>query len=420
MRYIIPVAVIIAISTLLFVNRDAVEAYLPSWAKPTSATTQTQAAGEGQARSGGKHGGGGGGQAGGRPSAVTVATAKAGSLPVTRQTIGAIVPVASTALTSPISGIVANILVNDGAEVKAGDLLVQLDDRTIKANIERDEAVLLRDQAILEAAQATLARVESLSKQGVDTQQQFSDANATVKQANATLSVDRSNIAADNVTLSQTQIRATFDGKLGAVLLSPGAYVAPGGEVVMLTQMKPVLAEFALPEPDLDLVRAAMTKKILTADVFSTQTQQKDGQATGSGEIIFIDNTVDQASGTFKLRMRLDNDPETFWPGQSLKVTVKAGQMDNLVTVPLVALQPQGGGFVCYVVRDDKTVEQRQVTLALTNGDVAGISKGLADGETVVTEGQASLINGSHVIVNQPKDKADKKPATAPVTGDAT
>ncbi|XUY28814.1 efflux RND transporter periplasmic adaptor subunit [Agrobacterium sp. rho-8.1] len=419
MRFIISVAVVIAVSTLLFINRDAVESYLPSWAKPTSATTQTHPSDDTQAKGGGRHGGGGGGQAG-RPSAVTVTTAKAGSLPVTRQTIGAIVPVASTALTSPISGIVASILVNDGAEVKAGDLLVQLDDRTIKANIARDEAVLLRDQAVLEAAQATLARVESLSRQGVDTQQQFSDANATVKQAQATLSVDRSTIAADNVTLSQTQVRATFDGKLGVVLLSPGAFVAPGGEVVMLTQMKPVLAEFSLPEPDLDLVRTAMTNKILTADVFTTQAQQQDGKATGTGNIVFIDNTVDPASGTFKLRMRLDNDPETFWPGQSLKVTVKAGQVDDLVTVPLVALQPQAGGFVCYVVGPDNTVEQRKVTLALTDGDVAGVSTGLKDGDTVVTEGQASLINGSHVVVNKPKDAAEKKPAAAPVTGDAT
>ncbi|MBB3945219.1 multidrug efflux system membrane fusion protein [Rhizobium skierniewicense] len=419
MRFIISVAAVIAVSTLLFVNRDTVEAYLPSWAKPTSATTQTHASDDTQTKGGGRHGGGGGGQAG-RPLAVTVATAKAGSLPVTRQTIGAIVPVASTALTSPISGIVASVLVSDGAEVKAGDLLVQLDDRTIKANIARDEAVLLRDQAVLEAAQATLARVESLSRQGVDTQQQFSDANATVKQAQATLSVDRSNIAADNVTLSQTQIRATFDGKLGVVLLSPGAYVAPGGEVVMLTQMKPVLAEFFLPEPDLDLVRTAMTRKTLTADVFTTQAQQQDGKATGTGNIVFIDNTVDPASGTFKLRMRLDNDPATFWPGQSLKVTVKAGQVDDLVTVPLVALQPQAGGFVCYVVAPDNTVEQRKVTLALTDGDVAGVSSGLKDGDTVVTEGQASLINGSHVVVNKPKDAAGSKPAAAAVTGDAT
>ncbi|KQQ55397.1 hypothetical protein ASF69_19435 [Rhizobium sp. Leaf311] len=317
-------------------------------------------------------------------------------MPVLRQTIGTIVPVESTALTSPISGIVANVLAKDGSEVQKGDLLIQLDDRTIRANIQRDEAQLAKDQAILDSANSTLSRVETLSKSGVDTQQQFSDAAATAKQAAATVQVDQANLAADNVTLSQTQIRAPFDGKLGAVLLSAGAYVAPGADVVLLTKMKPVYAEFSLPEPDLDLVRANYASKTLTAEVHSTQ----DNSNASSGDIVFIDNNVDDASGTFKLRMLLDNQAENFWPGQSLKVTVSAGKMDNLVTVPMVALQPQSGGYISFVVKPDKTVEKRKVTLALSSGNLAGVSQGLADGEQVVTEGQASLVEGTRVTVN--------------------
>ncbi|WP_320198865.1 efflux RND transporter periplasmic adaptor subunit [Agrobacterium sp. rho-13.3] len=406
MKYIITIVIIAAGSALLFVNRDEFASYLPAWAsQPAAKSGGASPSADGQSKNGGRRAGAT--QPGARTSAVTVAVAKSGSLPVVRKTIGSIVPVASTALSTPISGIVAQVLVSDGAEVKAGDLLVQLDDRTIRANIQRDQAVLAKDQAILDAANATLSRVETLSKSGVDTQQQFSDAGAAAKQAAATIAVDNSNLAADNVVLSQTQIRAPFDGKLGAVQFSVGAYVAPGADIVLLTQMKPVFAEFTLPEPDLDLVRSTMASNTLTAQVIPTQAQ--DNTQPGSGNIVFIDNTVDPASGTFKLRLRLENDPETFWPGQSLKVTVNAGKVDDLVTVPLVALQPKGGGFITYVVKSDKTVEQRKVTVALSEGDVAGLSHGLADGEMVVTEGQASLINGSHVIVNGPYDDANEQ-----------
>lgn len=404
MKYILTLVAVAAFSALLFVYRSDLQPYLPAWASQTSATKDTaHASGSGQSRNGDRHGGSA--QAGGRAIAVTVAVAKTGSLPIMRETIGTIVPVASTALTSPISGIVANVLGKDGAEVKAGDLLIQLDDRTIKANIQRDEAQLVKDQATLDAANATLNRVQTLAKTGVDTQQQVSDAESAAKQAAATLLVDQANIAADKVTLSQTQIRAPFDGKLGAMLFSAGAYVAPGTDVVLLTQMKPVYAEFMLPEPDLDLIRTTLTNNSLTAEVYPTQGDPANSSATG--KIVFIDNLVDAASGTFKLRMLLDNDGEKFWPGQSLKVDVKAGQADNLVVVPMVALQPLSGGYVCYVVKPDNTVEQRKVTVAVSDGNSAGISQGLAQGETVVTEGQASLTNGTHVMVKNPSEGAD-------------
>lgn len=404
MKYIMTLVVVAAISVLVFVYRGDFQAYLPAWANATASSKDSaHASGGGQSKNAERRGGTG--QAGGRTITVTVAVAKSGSLPVTRQTIGTIVPVASTALTSPISGIVAHVLARDGAEVKMGDPLVQIDDRTIRANIQRDQAQLAKDQATLEAANATLDRVQTLAKTGVDTQQQVSDASATAKQAAATLLVDQANLAADNVTLSQTQIKAPFDGKLGAVLFSPGAYVAPGANVALLTQMRPVYAEFVLPESDLDLIRSTMAAGSLTADV--TPTHADANSSPASGRIVFIDNNVDAASGTFKLRMLLENDADRFWPGQSIKVTVNAGQADNLVIVPMVALRPLSGGYTSYVVKSDNTVEQRNVTVAFSNGSLAGVSDGLKQGDALVTEGQASLTNGIHVMVKNPSEGAD-------------
>lgn len=338
---------------------------------------------------------------------VTTTTAKAGSLPVTRSSLGTIVPFASTALSSPVSGTIAQILVKDGADVTAGTLLVQLDDRTINANITRDTATLAKDQAALDEANTNLKRVQSLSSDGAETLQQYDDAVAAAKQAQAAMGVDNATLAADKVALTQTQIRAPFDGKLGVILLSLGAYVAPGQDIVTLTQMKPVYAEFTLPETDLDLARQALGGGQLNVNISPTLSEGETARETGP--IVFIDNAVDAASGTFKMRARLENSGGTFWPGQSLSVTVTAGEQKDLVLVPSVSVQPQSDGAVCYVVKQDKTVEVRKVKVAFAIGDTTGISHGLQEGEVVVTEGQAGLVDGTHVEVVS-------APAAAPET----
>ncbi|KQV39324.1 hemolysin secretion protein D [Rhizobium sp. Root73] len=320
---------------------------------------------------------------------------------MTRSSLGTIVPFASTALSSPASGTVAQILVKDGAEVTAGTLLVQLDDRTINANIARDTALLAKDQAALDEANTNLKRVEALSNDGAETRQQYDDAIAAAKQAEAAIGVDSATLAADKVALTQTQVRAPFDGKLGVILLSPGAYVAPGEDIVTLTQMKPVYAEFTLPETDLALARQALADGQLNVSISPTLSQDKTAGETGP--IVFIDNAVDAPSGTFKMRARLDNANGTFWPGQSLRVTVTAGEQKDLVLVPTVSVQPQSDGAVCYVVRKDKTVEVRKVKVAFSVGDTTGIATGLKAGEIVVTEGQAGLVEGTPVeIVSAP------------------
>lgn len=391
MRRVVIAVVLFALVSLLLLYRTELQdfaAHGTGDAAPAKAT---------DSKSGSKDGSG----KAGAVSAVTVSTATSGSLPIVRQTIGSIVPLASTALGSPIAGIVAEVLVKDGATVAAGDLLVQFDDRTIKANIRRDQSLLAKDQATLDDANVTLQRVEKLNTSGIDTQQQYGDAVSAAKQAAAAIEVDNATLAADNVLLSQTQIRAPFDGQLGAILVSPGAYMPAGGQVAVLTQMKPVFAAFTLPEPDLDLARAAMAAGQLTVSVLPTLRQNDD--PAGSGHVVFIDNAIDAASGTFTLRAQLANEALAFWPGQSLSVTVTAGTRDGLVIVPSVAVQPQGDDYICFVVRPDQTVEVRKVTLALSVGDMAGIASGLKAGEAVVTEGQAGLATGSRVVASAAK-----------------
>lgn len=342
-----------------------------------------------------------------QPTPVVVAEAKAGSLPIQRTTIGTIVPVATTAVSSPAAGIVAKVLVKDGALVKAGDLLVQLDDRALVAAVGKDKASLARDQATLDNANTSLKRIQDLVNKGIDTSQSGDDALAAVKVAEAQIGVDEAQLAADNVALTNTKILAPFDGQLGVVLVSAGAYVGAGTSVATVTQMKPVYAEFSVSESDLQLARNALTGNELKVSL--TPTMAITGSVPVTGAINFIDNNVDNASGTFKLRATLANDDGALWPGQSLNVQMQAGDLKNLILVPNVAVMPQENGSISYVVKADGTIETRPVTVAVRVNDMAGISHGLNAGDKVVVEGQANLSAGSKVhIVDKPQASAPK------------
>lgn len=343
---------------------------------------------------------GGSDRGAGKAVTVTATAAVAGALPIRQDTIGRVVPVALTALSSPAAGIIAEITVADGATVKKGALIARLDDRAIRGAIQRDNAQIAKDQAALAAVQATYERTQSLVGSGTATKQAGDDARAAVDEAEATLNVDRALLSSDQVALDNTEIRVPFDGQLGAFHVSVGAYVGPGTAIVSLTQMQPVLVEIALPETTLDQARQALAAGTLTVSV--RPVLAPEGQPALTGPIIFIDNSVDPASATFTLRARLANDGGALWPGQSLAVGVTFGERDGLVLVPGVAVMPRADGTVAYVVKSDGTAQMRTVTVAMRDGTTAGISAGLAAGDMVVTEGQQSLADGTRVTVANP------------------
>lgn len=386
-RWAVVLGVLVVFGLVAYAERAALPPALTAWLP----------GGQDSAASGKADGGAGAknARADNRPIAVKAVAARAGALPVLRRTIGTVVPVRETQLGSPAAGIVASIAVTDGAVVKAGDLIVQLDERAIDAAIEKDKALTAKDQATLDDANAALARIESLVNTGVNTKQAGDDARAAVREAAAAVDADRAQLAADQVSLAYTRIVAPFDGRIGAVSVSPGAYVSPGAPVVLLTQMQPVYAEFTLSESDLALARGAMAGGRLTAAVAAQDAAGK----TESGAVTFIDNTVDAASGTFKLRADLANASGALWPGQSLGVTVQAGEVPGLVLVPDAAVEPRDNGFVSYVVTADQVIDARPVTVALRANGETGLSAGVQAGELVVTEGQALLRKGSRVTV---------------------
>ena len=345
------------------------------------------------------------------PITVIIAKAETGSLPITRQTIGSIVPTATSTLTTGASGMLTDVLVQDGATVNKGDLIAQLDTRTIRATIAKDEATLLKDKATLQNSVITANRTQELLAKGFSSKQSANDADTASRVAAAAETYNLAVLAADHVALALTEIRAPFDGRLGTILLSPGAYVSPGTSVASITQLDTVFAEFALPDRDLDIIRKASIDNSLTVSVVA---QSAPLGQTVQGPIVFIDNTVDAGSGTFKMKAKLANADHAFLSGQAINVDVTAGTLQNLIIVPNQAVTPTATGNAVYVVKDDNTVEVRPVEIALRADKVAGLSKGLAAGEQVVIEGQINLVNGAPVKISLMTSSNDPAAAVDP------
>ncbi len=393
-------------------------------------------AGKTDAGKAGTASGGKGGRRGGGAPSVSVATAVSGELPVRRSTIGWIASTASTTVTAQQQGMVTALLAKNGQEVKAGDVLVQLDDRAAKATLDRDTAALARDGATVTSTKADLKRAEDLFSRKFDSQQQLDQATAAAASAEAVVNLDQANIAADKVVLDEMSIKAPHDGRLGAFAITVGSLIQPSNPVVTLTDVDNIEAVFAVSDADVDLLRRSLATgpvpvQLVAADMSAAPAGSgaatKAAPTPVAGEVDFIDSAIVQGSGTIAVRASVKNTDRVFWPGQAVKVDVDLGTLSPVVIVPTVAVQPGQAGPNVFVVKPDKTIDVRPVTVAGIVGDRAAISAGLTAGEQVITEGQLALASGMAVTVRDGSGKpaaAGKAPADAKtkpaVVGDAS
>jgi len=364
---------------------------------------------------------------GGRSASIVAATATTADFPIRRYAIGFVSSPAVVSINARVSSQIVSIAVKDGQMVKAGDLLISLDDRALKAQLAKDQATLTKDQAMLVSAQADLQRAKDLVAKQAGTQQTYDQALAAQKAAAATIDADKATIDADTVQLSYATITAPISGRLGAVNVSVGDLVTTSNgnsssstPLVTITQMDPLQVNFTLPESNLALLHKALADPE-QGDVTLT----KDGDPTpiGKGMLDFVDSSVDTASGTIATRASIPNADLSLWPGQYVNVVLEAGTMPRMTSVPTVAVQPSQKGPFVYVVKPDNTVEMRPVQVALTEGANSAISGGLKSGEKVVVEGQTRLKNGAAVHEGKaaagPGDQASPKVADADKAGGA-
>ena len=346
-----------------------------------------------------------GGKEEGGVAAVTIASAELSTLPLVERTFGIVESPAVAAINARIASQITEIHVKDGQVVKAGDLLVTLDDRSLQAQLAKDQAVLLKDKALEVSLAADLFRAQDLAKKGAGTVQAYDQALAAQKSAEATVAADQAAIDADQVQLDYTRISAPIGGRLGAVQAVVGNLAGSGstGNLVTITQMMPLKVTFQLPESVLPDIRTALHtgQKVPVRVLQSGTTKELE-----SGNLDFIDSTVDTASGTIAMSATIDNDQLSLWPGQHVDVEVDRGELANAVVVPTVAVQQGQTGSFVWMVNDDNTVVARPVTVAHSENDKSAITSGLSARDKVVVDGQLRLKNGAQVKVSSPPSGA--------------
>ena len=330
--------------------------------------------------------------------AVKVVEVTQASMPILRRTIGWVEPIATVAIKSRINSAIMEQRATDGQFVKQGDVLFVLDDRDAKAAIARDEATMAQHQAEVDRAHADLARTKTLVAKQTASKQTLDQALADAQAAEAAVAADRAILQAGKLTLSYTTIVAPISGRLGAVAVTPGNLVAENGDValVTITQMQPIRVSFSLPDRDIDALRTALAQ-YPPAPVRVFVKGEKASRATGN--LSFIDSSVDAASGTITAKAEFTNDNLALWPGQYFEVEVELGIQAQASIIPSVALQVGQNGLFVFVITPDNKAEMRNVTVSGSNGDKSAVSMGLQPGERVVVDGQHQLSPGARVMV---------------------
>jgi RND family efflux transporter MFP subunit len=377
--------------------------YLSQWAPKTAAN---DSASQGQQNQGQQNQGQGqGGRRGnGPPPVVKTIAASQAVLPMDVTATGSADADENTTIAAQEAGIVVSIAAHDGDAVKAGDLIAKLDDRSAKAALDKDKALLARDQATLAQAETALTRAQTLVARNAGTQQAADEARAARDTAAATVQSDKAAIAADEITVEHTEIRAPFDGRLGDISVSVGAYLSTGAAVVTIAKYDPIFVNFHLPEAYLEVLRQGFNSNTIAVDAVP----QSSGQAPVKGKLSFFNNTVDAASGTILAKARFDNPNGVLWPGQSVNVTVHFQSDQKNIVVPTVAINPGVDQPFVYTVGDDKKVHMTKVEVSRSNGDQTAITKGLDEGAHVVVEGQVQLVDGATVNEQFTGDKDQK------------
>ena len=338
-----------------------------------------------------------GGQQGRGPQTVPVAVAKAErrDLPVYLTGLGSVEAFNTVQVKTRLDGQLVQVAFREGQNVQKGDLLAVIDPRPYQVQLSQAEANLFKDQSALQDAKLNLTRFQQLFKDGVIPKQQLDTQGSLVGQLEGAVRADQAQI--DNVKLSlvYTRITAPVSGRVGLRLVDVGnmVHAADPNGLLVVTQLQPIAAIFTVPEDNLQAVSRRMHQGKLMVDAYSRDDQTK----LASGYLLTIDNQIDPATGTGKLKAIFENRDSSLWPNQFVNVHLLLETQKNVISIPAAAIQRGPQGTYVFVVKPDKTVDMRVVTIGLTSGTLAAVTSGIADNELVVTDGQDKLQAGSRV-----------------------
>jgi len=347
----------------------------------------------------------------GPPPAVEAVPVRVGkvekkAVPLQIRNVGTIQPYVAVAVRAQVSGEITQVHFREGQDLQKGELLFTIDPRPYEAALAQAEAALARDRAQMENAQTDVKRYEDLVKKDYVTQQQYDSVKATAAATAATVRLNQASVERARLDVAYCSIRAPMDGRSGSIMVQAGNVVKANDAVlVAINQVAPIYLTFAVPERELPEIRRRLNAGRLSVEAEEPAT----GRPLGRGELTFVDNTVDRATGTITLKATFANADRVLWPGEFVNAVLTLATEANAIVAPTGAVQNGQQGTYAFVVKSDATVESRPVTVARNAADGVVIAKGLAAGETVVTDGQLRLSPGAKIEVVTGQPAAAKK-----------
>ena len=343
------------------------------------------------------------------PVPVSVAPVREAAVPLDVVTVGTAEAESTVDVRPQISGQLIGVHFTEGRDVERGDLLFTIDPRPFELALKQAQATLERNSAQAKNLEATRARQQDLLKRGLISQADYDTAATSVASVNATLEGDRTSVETAKLNLQYTRIAAPVSGRAGALQVHQGALIRTQdtAPLVTINQLAPIRVSFAVPGQYLPQVRAGQSKSTLLVTAHPQGTDPGAGEAIG--KLSFVDNAIDTATGTIRLKATFPNQSRQLWPGQILEVSLRLSVDPRAVAVPTAAVQNGQQGQFVFVVAADNTVAVRPVTIARTRGDISVVTKGLQPGENVVTDGQLRLLPGSQISVKPPTGAAGPK-----------
>jgi multidrug efflux system membrane fusion protein len=332
---------------------------------------------------------------------VVVATATKGDLPVFFNGLGNVTAFNTVTVRSRVDGQIVKINFTEGQYVNKGESLIEIDSRPFEVQLEQAEGQLAKDQAQRNDAQINLERYKLLYQEGVIPKQQLDSQAASVGQFDGAIKSDQAQIDNAKLQIVYSHITAPISGRIGLRLVDMGnmVHATDANGLLVITQLQPISVLFSLPQDQLPQVVAKMhSAKALTVEAYDRDNTDK----IATGKLLTIDNQIDATTGTYKLKATFDNTKNELFPNQFVNVHLLVDTKKNVVLVPTTAILRGPQGTYVFSVLPDKTVKVRTITIAETNGNVTGISSGLASGDVVVTDGQDKLQDGTKVDPRTP------------------
>lgn len=327
---------------------------------------------------------------------VTVASVIKKDVPVQIHAIGNVEAYSTVGIKSQVGGTLIRVHFKEGQDVKKGDLLFTIEPRPYETALKQAEANLAKDNAQLENARLQVSRYDDLVKKGYVAQEQYDQIRTNSAALEATVNADKAAVENAQLQLKYCYIYSPLTGRTGSLISYEGNVIKANADssMVVINQIQPVYVTFSVPEKNLQEI-----KKYMVSGKLAVKASINEDPDPAEGLLTFIDNAVDSATGTIKLKATFSNNDKKLWPGQFVNVTMTLSIQSGAIVAPSQAVQTGQQGQYIFVVKDDLTVEQRAVEVDRTIKDEAVIATGLNGDEKIVTDGQLRLIPGTKVEI---------------------